>query len=80
MDNLAVIHINDSLNERGTRKDRHANIGLGKIGFLLLLRFIEDESFTNIVKILGTPYKYEIMMLRQKVFNEQLLEMIKENE
>jgi len=53
---------------------------LGKIGFLLLLRFIEDESFTNIVKILGTPYKYEIMMLRQKVFNEQLLEMIKENE
>lgn len=77
---MAVIHINDSLNERGTRKDHHVNIGLGKIGFLLLLRFIEDESFTNIVKILGTPYKYEIMMLRQKVFNEQLLEMIKENE
>jgi deoxyribonuclease-4 len=30
---LKVIHLNDSLNIKGAHKDRHANIGKGKIGF-----------------------------------------------
>jgi deoxyribonuclease-4 len=29
---LKVIHLNDSCNERGSHKDRHANLGYGKIG------------------------------------------------
>ena len=33
---LKVIHLNDSKNERGARKDRHENIGYGKIGFDVL--------------------------------------------
>ena len=33
LDKLHVVHLNDSKNERGARKDRHANIGQGTIGF-----------------------------------------------
>ncbi len=33
LDRLKVVHINDSKNERGAGKDRHANIGFGTIGF-----------------------------------------------
>ena len=32
-DQIAVFHINDSKNPMGARKDRHANIGFGTIGF-----------------------------------------------
>ena len=33
LDRLKVIHVNDSKNIQGARKDRHANIGFGEIGF-----------------------------------------------
>ncbi|MCQ2956691.1 MAG: deoxyribonuclease IV [Mycoplasmoidaceae bacterium] len=33
---LKVIHVNDSLNDQGAHKDRHANIGEGKIGLKIL--------------------------------------------
>ena len=32
-DQIAVFHINDSKNIRGAKKDRHANLGFGEIGF-----------------------------------------------
>ena len=33
LDRLVCMHINDSKNVQGARKDRHANIGFGEIGF-----------------------------------------------
>ena len=33
LDRLKVVHLNDSKNVRGARKDRHANLGYGQIGF-----------------------------------------------
>ena len=33
IDKLKAIHINDSRNEKGAKKDRHENIGYGYIGF-----------------------------------------------
>ena len=33
LDQIAVIHVNDSLNPLGSHKDRHANIGQGMIGY-----------------------------------------------
>ena len=84
---IAVLHINDSLNSCGSRKDRHANIGKGKIGFMPLHRFVSDQRFANIPKILETPhvkigdkeyppYKYEIEMLRKGYFNKNIDEEI----
>ena len=33
LDRIKVVHVNDSKNERGARKDRHENLGFGHIGF-----------------------------------------------
>lgn len=84
---LKCLHINDSKNERSAHKDRHENIGLGHIGFEALLKVIYNNRLDNIPKILETPYvdkiyppyKYEIEMIRNKKFNENLLEEIRSN-
>ena len=53
---IAVFHINDSKNPQGAHKDRHENVGLGTIGFDTLYRFVSDERFANVPKILETPW------------------------
>lgn len=77
---IAAIHINDSMNPCGARKDRHANIGEGYIGTELLKRIVHDERFAEVPKILETPwiceegskektippYKEEIALLLEK--------------
>ena len=88
LDKLKCIHINDSLNVKAAHKDRHANIGYGTIGFEVLLKIIYHDKLKEIPKILETPYtsisgerlyppyKYEIEMIRNKKFNEKLMEDI----
>ena len=56
LDQIAVFHINDSLNPLGAHKDRHANIGKGTIGFETLYRLVHDPRFVEIPKILETPW------------------------
>lgn len=53
---IAAFHINDSKNERGQAKDRHANIGEGTIGFDALNYIVHHKDFENVPKILETPY------------------------
>lgn len=76
LDKLLVIHINDSINGIGAHKDRHANIGVGLIGFKTLVEYVHHPKLDNIPKILETPYinekppyKEEINMLRSKKFD-----------
>lgn len=80
LDQIAVFHINDSLNPLGSHKDRHANIGKGTIGEETLKKVVWDERFLQIPKILETPwlceegsdkktippYKEEIQLLRTR--------------
>jgi deoxyribonuclease-4 len=47
--------LNDSKNERGSSKDRHENIGYGKIGFQTLRKWAVDSRLEGIPKILETP-------------------------
>lgn len=91
LDKIACIHINDSKNSLGAHKDRHENIGLGTIGFENLIKIIYHEKLKEVPKILETPYiskdggkdrtyppyKKEIEMIRQKKYNENLLEDIR---
>ena len=53
---ISVFHINDSIGGLSSHKDRHANIGEGAIGFEAICRVVYHPDFTNIPKILETPY------------------------
>ena len=53
---IACAHINDSMNERGARKDRHANIGKGTIGLEALKGAVSNPILANVPKCLETPY------------------------
>ncbi len=55
-DQIALFHINDSKNERGAAKDRHANIGMGTIGTKALRYIVHHPDFMHLPKILETPY------------------------
>lgn len=88
IDKLKVLHINDSKNAVGMRKDRHENIGYGHIGFDALSKIVHHPQLIDIPKILETPYvgedktnkkapyKHEIDMLKTQQFNESLLDDI----
>ena len=88
IDKIKCVHINDSKNEVGSHKDRHENIVYVKIGFDTLINIIYNNRLKNIPKILETPYvdkkyppyKYEIEMIKNKKFDEKLLEKIKEQD
>ena len=88
VDKIKCVHVNDSKNEVGAHKDRHENIGFGYIGFDTLINIIYNKKLEDIPKILETPYvdreyapyKYEIAMIKNKKFDDKLLEKIKSQE
>lgn len=53
---LHAMHINDSKTDLGSRVDRHANIGEGKIGLEAFTLLFNDPRFFDVPKILETPY------------------------
>ena len=55
LERLKAIHLNDSLNDCGSHKDRHARIGEGKIGMAALVRIIKHPALREIPFILETP-------------------------
>ncbi len=88
LDRLRVLHVNDSKNSQGMRKDRHENIGFGHIGFEALNYIVHHPQLGDVPKILETPfvgedknskkapYRHEIEMLKNKQFQENLLDQI----
>ncbi|MDD5005073.1 MAG: deoxyribonuclease IV [Candidatus Omnitrophica bacterium] len=52
---IEVIHFNDSKKDFSSHLDQHENIGKGKIGFLALQRIIKHPKLKNSVFILETP-------------------------
>jgi deoxyribonuclease-4 len=91
LDRLAVVHINDSKNEAGAAKDRHAPIGSGWIGFDAIYRIVHHEALKDKPFILETPwigkvkgqerpmYEAEIALLRgdvEKRFGSEFLEHV----
>ncbi len=91
---LKCIHINDSKNDINSHKDRHDNIGFGKIGFDNLINIIYNDRLKDIPKILETPYvtrfddskerlyapyKYEISMIISRKFDSNMINVIRED-
>lgn len=70
LEKLKAVHLNDSLNELGSHKDRHARIGEGEIGLDALVRVIRHPKLKEIPFILETPnddegWTKEISLLRE---------------
>lgn len=66
---LKAVHLNDSLNDLGSHKDRHARIGEGRIGLEALINVIRHPALKGIPFILETPnddegWTKEIFLLR----------------
>ena len=63
--NIKLIHLNDSIYELNSNRDRHASIGEGKIGMNGLKHFFKFARKNNIDVILETPNTFttEIKML-----------------
>lgn len=55
IDKLAVLHLNDTKKELGSRVDRHEHIGQGNIGTRAFGFIMTDKRFKRIPKILETP-------------------------
>lgn len=81
LEHLVCLHINDSKNVQGARKDRHSNIGFGEIGYDALKTIVHHPKLMHVVKILETPYVNgnapyfnEIAMLKEGTFNPNVLD------
>ena len=55
IDRLRVWHLNDSSRECGSRVDRHAGIGAGKMGLEPFRHLVNDLRFRHLPMILETP-------------------------
>lgn len=70
IDKLKAIHLNDSMTEFASHKDRHEKIGNGSIGLEAFIRIINHPQLCDLPFILETPndnagYAAEIELLRK---------------
>ena len=69
LDRLKAVHVNDSLNPCGAKKDRHARIGEGYLGEETFCRVVNHPALQGLPMVLETPnelpgYAREIALLR----------------
>ena len=70
LERLRALHLNDSKNPVGARKDRHEKLGEGHLGIETFYRIIEHPALKGLPMILETPneldgYAAEIALLRK---------------
>lgn len=71
IDRLQAFHLNDSKNDFGSGKDRHAKIGEGSLGLQTIINIINHPKLKDLPFNLETPneldgYAQEIKLLRDK--------------
>ena len=71
LERLKAVHLNDSKNPTGARKDRHERIGRGCIGLEALARVVRHPALRDLPFCLETPnelpgYGEEIALMRQQ--------------
>jgi deoxyribonuclease-4 len=60
LDRLKIIHVNDSLKEFGSKKDRHEHIGKGHIGLAGISNFVNDKRLAKVPMVLETPKEEDL--------------------
>ncbi len=72
LDRLMAIHLNDSMNDLGSHKDRHACIGEGKLGLSTIMNVVSHPKLCDLPFYLETPneldgYKREIELINENL-------------
>lgn len=73
---LKVVHLNDSKNLLGSKKDRHERLGEGKIGLDAITKIVENKYLKDLSFILETPqeslegYAKEIRLIKSQCESE----------
>jgi len=72
LESLKALHLNDSMNPCGARKDRHQKLGQGYLGEQTMKRIVNHPLLQNRPMVLETPneldgYENEIRLLRRMI-------------
>ena len=73
IDMIKAVHLNDSKNVCGSKKDRHEKIGQGNIGIDVISSVVNHPYLKNLPFILETPqedlkgYADEISLIKSKI-------------
>jgi deoxyribonuclease IV len=75
LEKVKAIHLNDSKNPLGARKDRHEKIGEGTLGIGTIMNIVSNSRLKDIPFLLETPneeegYAREISMIKEMLENE----------
>lgn len=71
LSHLMALHLNDSKNPLGSRKDRHANLGEGAIGLSVFFDILHHDALFSLPMVLETPqereedYAKEVALLKE---------------
>jgi len=69
---LKAIHLNDSKTGLGSKVDRHAAIGKGKMGLQVFHALVKDPRFLDTPKVLESPIRDPEMIKQQLEFLRKL--------
>ncbi len=81
LDRLKALHLNDSMNPTGSRKDRHQKLGKGFLGLEVFRNIVNHPALRDLPKVLETPnepqgYAEEIRLLREMAGEDCTMERI----
>jgi len=79
LNRIKVFHLNDSLKEAGSRRDRHAALGKGFIGWPAFERLLREGRFAQIPGLLEVPggmdvFAEDIALLKQMRRKTQIID------
>lgn len=75
LENLKLIHLNDSQGELNSKKDRHEHIGLGKIGATGFKAIVNHDYLKNIPMIMETPVNEKRGDKENIIFLKEMIEI-----
>ncbi|HEY0811066.1 MAG TPA: deoxyribonuclease IV [Longimicrobiales bacterium] len=66
MHRVRMFHLNDSVGDRGSRRDRHAHIGEGLLGKKTFASLVNDPRFRSVPKMIETPKDDDVLAADRK--------------
>lgn len=66
LERIRLFHLNDSVGDVGSRRDRHAHIGQGMLGPVTFGSVLNDPRFMHVPKVIETPKDDDVVAADRK--------------